>query len=260
MMASPQIPLNDLGHGCTIVTQVVPSTTVSVVAEQNLSQIQSPLKKFLKGEPKALGVVQIMIALLTILFGIVMMFPAQTASVFSGVVFWGSLIHISAGSLAVSASNKLNVCKVKAALVLNIFSTIAAGITVIMLSMDLLHGPVYNCYYNDYYYGYGCRYNYIAASFSNGITGVLLLFSLLQFAVSITVSAFTCKATCTDQPTLNIINVVQNPASGVPVVISNPAYHAQPGVHTINDMPRSSSPPVYYGNINGTLDNSKLEG
>ncbi|KAM9482558.1 membrane-spanning 4-domains subfamily A member 4A-like isoform 3-T3 [Clarias gariepinus] len=244
MMASPQIPLNDLGHGCTIVTQVVPSTTVSVVAEQNLSQIQSPLKKFLKGEPKALGVVQIMIALLTILFGIVMMFPAQTASVFSGVVFWGSLIHISAGSLAVSASNKLNVCKVKAALVLNIFSTIAAGITSIMLSMDLLRGPVYNdCYYNYNYYGYGCRYYYIAA-----------------FAVSITVSAFTCKATCTDQPTLNIINVVQNPASGVPVVISNPAYRAQPGVHTINDMPRSSSPPVYYGNINGTLDNSKLEG
>ncbi|XP_053354839.1 membrane-spanning 4-domains subfamily A member 4A-like [Clarias gariepinus] len=245
MMASPQIPLNDLGHGCTIVTQVVPSTTVSVVAEQNLSQIQSPLKKFLKGEPKALGVVQIMIALLTILFGIVMMFPAQTiqtTSVNSGVVFWGSLIHISAGSLAVSASNKLNVCKVRAALVLNIFSTIAAGITVIILSVDLLHGPVYDCY--DYH-GYECRYNYIAASLFNGITGVLLIFSLLQFAVSIAVSAFTCKATCTDQPTLNIINVVQNPASGVPVVISNPAYHAQPGVRTINDMPRSSSPPVY---------------
>ncbi|KAF5896762.1 membrane-spanning 4-domains subfamily A member 4A-like, partial [Clarias magur] len=197
-MASASVPLTNVRSGYTIVTQVVPSSTVPAAAEQNSSQTHSPLQKFLKGEPKALGVVQIMIGLLTILFGIVMAVPYWSISVRSGVVFWGSLFHISAGSLAVSASNKLNKCVVKAALVLNIFSTIASGIAIIMLSLDLVihHG----CY------SYGCGYNYASESFMNGISGVLLVFSLLQFAISIVVSAFTCKATCSNQPIVNIIN------------------------------------------------------
>ncbi|XP_053354573.1 membrane-spanning 4-domains subfamily A member 8-like [Clarias gariepinus] len=243
-MASAPIPLNNVGSGYRIVTQVVPSSTVPVAAEQNSSQTQSPLQKFLKGEPKVLGAVQIMIGLLTILFGIVMAVPGWTISVFSGVVFWGSLIHISAGSLAVSASNKLNACVVRATMVLNIFTAIAAGIAIIILSIDLVipHG----CYY--YGYSYSCA-DYIARSRTNGISGVLLVFSLLQLAISIAVSAFTCKATCTDQPTLNIINVVQNPDSGVSAVSSIPAYQAQPGVSTVGagamSSPPMENPPAY---------------
>ncbi|KAF5896758.1 membrane-spanning 4-domains subfamily A member 4A-like, partial [Clarias magur] len=220
-MANARIPLTDARSGYSIVTQVVPSSTVPAAAEQDSSLTQSPLQKFLKGEPKALGVVQIMIGLLTILFGIVMAVPYWTISVMSGVVFWGSLFHIIAGSLAVSASNNLNVCVVKATLGLNIFSTIASGIAIIMLSLDLV--ILHSCYYF-----FGCVYNNIVESHIRAIGGVLLLFSLLQFVVSITVSAFACKATCTDQPTLNIINVVPNTASGVPVVSSIPDYQAQP--------------------------------
>ncbi|KAM9482551.1 membrane-spanning 4-domains subfamily A member 8-like isoform 1-T1 [Clarias gariepinus] len=244
-MASAPIPLTNVRSGYTIVTQVVPSSTVPAAAEQNSSQTQSPLQKFLKGEPKVLGAVQIMIGLLTILFGIVMAVPAWSISVFSGVVFWGSLFHISAGSLAVLASNKLNACVVKATMVLNIFSTIAAGIAIIMLSIDFLMHPY--CYSYDYHYG--CRVGYVAQSRTNGISGVLLVFSLLQFAVSIAVSAFTCKATCTNQPTLNIINVVQNPESGVSAISSIPAYQAQPGVSTMGagamSAPPMENPPAY---------------
>ncbi|KAM9482554.1 membrane-spanning 4-domains subfamily A member 8-like isoform 3-T5 [Clarias gariepinus] len=244
-MASAPIPFTNVGSGYTIITQVVPSSTVPAAAEQNSSQTQSPLQKFLKGEPKVLGAVQIMIGSLTILFGIVMAIPGWSISVISGVVFWGSLIHISAGSLAVSASNKLNACVVKATMGLNIFSTIAAGIAIIMLSIDLVtpHG----CYsYDD---NYNCRDGYVAESRTNGISGVLLVFSLLQFAVSIAVSTSTCKATCIDQPTLNIINVVQNPESGVSAISSIPAYQAQPGVSTVfagaMNTPPMENPPAY---------------
>ncbi|KAF5896756.1 membrane-spanning 4-domains subfamily A member 4A-like, partial [Clarias magur] len=328
-MASAPIPLTDVSY--TIVNQVAPS---SAAAEQN------PLQKFLKGEPKAMGVVQIMIALLIILFGIVMTFPAHNISVFSGVVFWGSLIHIIAGSLAVSASNKLNACVIRAALVLNILSTIAAGIAIIILSLDLVMDPVrYACYYD--HGTYGCSYGYLAlvvqaiigvlvfifgfankdsdtVSGSSGVafwgsiificsgilsavngdrchgfltkvsmamnlfstgggvaaTGlfsadlyelvnelkklsihdfkpfqvraalVLNIFGTIAAGIAIIMLSqdllfrstfndcyyYKCTYGCRYNylAVLNIINVVQNPASGVPVVISNPAYQAQP--------------------------------
>ncbi|MCI4375828.1 hypothetical protein PGIGA_G00115250 [Pangasianodon gigas] len=118
-------------------------------------------------------------------------------------------------------------------MVVNIFSTIAAGIAIIMLSLDLVIGPLRgSCYSYDSIYG--CSYNYLAQSHTDGITGVLLVFSVLQFAISIAISAFTCKATCTNEPTLNVINVVPNTEGYIPVVNSFPAHHAQPGVGTLN--------------------------
>ncbi|KAF5896760.1 membrane-spanning 4-domains subfamily A member 4A-like, partial [Clarias magur] len=213
-MTRASLPLTNVGSGYTIVTKVVPSLTVPAAAEQNSPQTQSQLQNFLKGEPKALGVVQIMIGVLTILFGIVLIGSTLIFSVLSGIVFWGSLVHIIAGSLAVSASNKLHACVVKAALGMNIFSTIAAGTAIAFFSLDFAMGPL------DYY-GYHL-------SRSEGITGVLIVFSLLQFAVSIAVLVFTFKAFCPNQPTLNTITVVPNSASGVLVVSSIPAYQAQP--------------------------------
>ncbi|KAF4080273.1 hypothetical protein AMELA_G00168530 [Ameiurus melas] len=243
-MASAPVPLTNVGSGYTIVTQVLPSSTASNTADQNSPQMLGPLRKFLKGEPKALGAVQIMIGLLTILFGIVMAIYPQAIIVYSGVTFWGSLLHITAGSLAVSASNKLNACVVKGAMVVNIFSTVAAGITIIIFSMDLVIGPFYgSCYYYDG--RYECSNSYIAESRTNGIIGVLLVFSLLQFVISIAISAFTCKAICTNEPTLNIINVVPNPEGCVPVASSFPAHHAQPGASTMDAFAMSSAPPAY---------------
>lgn len=55
-MTSTSLPLTNMEGGLTIVTKVVPSLTVPAATEQNLSQTQSQLQNFLKGEPKALGV------------------------------------------------------------------------------------------------------------------------------------------------------------------------------------------------------------
>ncbi|XP_051520013.1 membrane-spanning 4-domains subfamily A member 12-like isoform X5 [Myxocyprinus asiaticus] len=83
-----------------------------------------------------------------------------------------SLGYISAGSLSVAAAKKLNPCLVKASLGMNVFSTITAGIHV------------------------------------SGINGILLVFSILQFIISICISAFACKVTCNRDST--VVNVLLN--------------------------------------------------
>ncbi|XP_053354836.1 high affinity immunoglobulin epsilon receptor subunit beta-like [Clarias gariepinus] len=193
-MASASIPHTNVGSGCTIITQVVPSSTAPATVEQISPQTKILLETFLKREPKALGTVQIMIGVITILFGIVITVYPWNFSACSGVVFWSSMFYISTGSLAVSGSNTLKTCVVKATLMMNILSIIIAGIAIIILYLDLTVGKfLYPC--ND-------SPSLLTESRTNGITGVLLFFSALQFAISVAILIFTCEAICANGPTM----------------------------------------------------------
>ncbi|RXN05694.1 membrane-spanning 4-domains subfamily A member 4A-like protein [Labeo rohita] len=136
----------------------------------------SPLgiQAFLKGQPKALGTVQIMIGVLTLLIGIVSTIYGESGFVISGLPYWGTLI-------------------VKASLGMNIFSIITAGIAIIILSLDLVIG---SGRYDSNYYNRTDPSELQRAyeTLFRGIRGVLLLFAVLEFIISICLSAFACKA------------------------------------------------------------------
>ncbi|KAK9976766.1 hypothetical protein ABG768_021969 [Culter alburnus] len=174
------------------------------------------LKAFLKGQPKALGIVQIMVGLLILLLGIMSTVHAESIFVFSGIPYWGSLIYIIAGSLSIAAENALHgkgtssLCLVKGSLGMSIISAITAGISIIILSMDLFIGPMNS-------YCYDCSFSDDNCSYSDdkyttlfrGISGVSLVFTVLEFIISICLSAFACKANaCCSPQVLNVHQVV----------------------------------------------------
>ncbi|XP_035252046.1 membrane-spanning 4-domains subfamily A member 8-like isoform X6 [Anguilla anguilla] len=148
--------------GFVVVTQVYPQQSgPTAPAFCTTSHVSSVLGKFLKGDPKALG-------------------------------------YISSGALSVAANNKLNKCLVRGALGMNIISTITAGIAIILFSLDFVIMMRYYCSDNEESYSYyNCRrLQRTLETRSQGMTGVLLVFSILEFIISICVSAFACRAVC----------------------------------------------------------------
>ncbi|XP_048116942.1 membrane-spanning 4-domains subfamily A member 4A-like isoform X3 [Alosa alosa] len=205
------------------------------------------LGKFLKGEPTAMGTVQIMIGVVVFLFGIVTAFYASTVSSHTGIMFWGAIIYIIAGSLTVRAVKMLNPCLVKASLGMNIFSTITAGLAIILHSFDFLvpmYPYSYDCYGDDYYDN--CYMKNAYKTRTLGIAGVTLVLSVLEFIVSICVSAFACKATCT---TTGQVMYISNQ---VPPFVSTSHFSAPP-LNTSEMPPFQSSvvPPAYHSSVDG---------
>ncbi|XP_051746592.1 membrane-spanning 4-domains subfamily A member 4A-like [Ctenopharyngodon idella] len=170
------------------VTQFQPLTQTTQV---NTSRTARGLQAFMKGKPKALGIVQIITGLLSILFGIMAGITFPSFSFIIGFPFWGSAIYITAGSLSVAAKNKLasssSLCLVKGSLGMNIVAIFTAGLSIVAFLVELSSCSVYcgRVGFEDNY-----REHFLA------VHGILLIFTVLEFVISIHLSGFACKATC----------------------------------------------------------------
>ncbi|XP_041963387.1 membrane-spanning 4-domains subfamily A member 4A isoform X2 [Alosa sapidissima] len=190
---------NSPTNGMVVLTHLYPQQGIENDLSHHTGVIQpasSQLRGFLKREPAVLGTVQIMTGMVIFLLGIVSAFVG-TLSTYFGIMFWGAIIYITAGSLTVRASKELNQCLVNASLGMNIASTITAGLAIILHSFDFIVPmyPNYSC--SNHYDDYSClRNKKMFLSRVWGMTGVLLVLSVLEFIVSLSVSAFACEATC----------------------------------------------------------------
>lgn len=190
-------------------------------------QICVGTQAFIRAHPLAVGTVQIMIGVMVFLFGIVMAIGADSFGVFSGIFVWGAGFYITSGSLTVAAGKSLSRCLVNTSLAFNVVASVASLTAVILYSLDAA-GLIIYCY-DDSSWPFYCE---LYRTRMQGFSGVLAVFHLLEFIVSITVAAFACKATCNCNDQQQQVFVVPGNASL--------AAHAPPSSHV---SPLSMAPP-----------------
>ncbi|XP_006899962.1 PREDICTED: membrane-spanning 4-domains subfamily A member 12 [Elephantulus edwardii] len=143
-----------------------------------------------KEEAKVLGGIQIIIGLMHIGFGITLgslSFSSVTAlgfaslSFLSGYTFWGGISFIISGSLSVSASKIFSSCLIKGSLGMNIVSAIFSISGLLLLLVDLIINS-------------DLRQNDWALIGGKGISGILLIFTLLEFCITCTLAHFATQA------------------------------------------------------------------
>ncbi|XP_066520648.1 membrane-spanning 4-domains subfamily A member 4A-like isoform X2 [Hoplias malabaricus] len=258
-MSAPAVPLTNTGPGYTIVTHVFPPETTTTTQPGQNTPSNSLLQRFLKGEPKALGTFQIVTGLILFLLGIVLSINAwPSLTVITGMFVWASLLYITAGAVSVSASKNFKKGLVTGSLVMNVLSAVAAGIAIVLLSLDL-----------SVFSGPRCRYSYSCRSegLVDGIKGVLLVFTIVQFIVSIRISVFACKSSCSNEPVVNVTvvanpggyNSVVNPLPQVPAPSNQQWMYTASGVSS--SSPPMENPPMYsppeYSEVKGQQGSSE---
>ncbi|XP_007497619.2 membrane-spanning 4-domains subfamily A member 4A-like [Monodelphis domestica] len=165
------------------------------------------LQNFLKGEPKVLGTVQIMIALMNFALGMIIIlvqpgiYLHEYFFLNSGYIFWGTAFFLVSGSLSIAAENKTTNTLVQSSLAMNTVSAVAAGLGIILLSINLAmtDSSYYFCTHESSYETCACGLAVLL-----GINVILLFLAILEFAFSIAVSSFGCKATCCSQSGVTI--------------------------------------------------------
>uniref|UniRef100_G3T954 Uncharacterized protein n=1 Tax=Loxodonta africana TaxID=9785 RepID=G3T954_LOXAF len=145
-------------------------------------------EKFLKGEPKVLGVVQILIAVMNLSLGIIMLcvlLPFRginPISVYVGYPLWGSVTFLASGSLSIVAGNRTTKCLVESSLGLNIASAVNASVGIIITSLR----RIFDIYVQFLEF----------PTITTGMDGLVLTLSVLELCIAVSLSAFGCQVTC----------------------------------------------------------------
>ncbi|KYO41703.1 membrane-spanning 4-domains subfamily A member 8-like [Alligator mississippiensis] len=189
----PQAMISSANNQPVVMIQpsAIPMQTVQLGNQQlvTLSPVnQSPqiLENYLKAEHKALGIVQIMIGLIHIGSGMVFALGSYFISLalVSGYVFWGGLLFIASGSLSVASEKNPIDCHMKGSLGMNIISAIAAIVGLILMIADV---SIRSMPYNE---------SYFLLMSTEGITAMLIIFSILELVVAIRVTHFGYQIFC----------------------------------------------------------------
>ncbi|KAG6926096.1 membrane spanning 4-domains A4A [Chelydra serpentina] len=165
-----------------------------------------PLEKFYKGEPLALGITQILVGAMQVAVGVIMAMVNSYLWIMALSVYvpiWSGLLYIISGSLSVAAAKNPKIPLVKGSLGMNIISSVLAGCAMILYLVSLLESRYQSrC---DWYPEECTTYKGAMA-----FMVVLLLFTFLEFCVSISTAAFGCKTICRNSYSEVSVVIYQN--------------------------------------------------
>ncbi|XP_035294156.1 membrane-spanning 4-domains subfamily A member 4D-like [Cricetulus griseus] len=183
-------------------------------------------EKFLKGEPKVLGVVQVMIALIYFSLGMIVNNTKDIHILHSPLSMhiwapvWGSIVFLLSGALSISAAVITTESLVAGSLSLNIISSVVAAATSIISAISVTVSVAE-------------RLGKIVV----GIDALMLILNMLEFCIAVSISAFGCKASCCNSNDVVVI-LPPNPAvpATVPPVILQPLV---PPVYQERNVPEN---------------------
>lgn len=186
---------------------------------------QQPTERTLK-EGKTLGAIQILIGLVHLGLGSVMatvLIGSYTAvSFYGGFPFWGGIWFIISGSLSVLAEKQSrSSCLLNSSVGFNIVSAIFSMVGLTLFIIDLIIMAPYA------YPDYNPHYSTWGRVPGTAISGLLLIFCLLEVCIASASAHFGCQLTC--YQTNNVSMVIPN------VYVTNPAVIPEP----------ENSPPNY---------------
>ncbi|XP_056385965.1 membrane-spanning 4-domains subfamily A member 8-like isoform X3 [Hyla sarda] len=177
-------------------------------------------------------IVLILAAILQVAVGIGLFFTTFSASLPSGIPFWGPIFYIIAGSLTIAAQAKPSICLIKGSLSLNILTIVFSAIGLVLTCVDL--GIIW-CFPRRL-----CRSRIIGGYF---IDSILLVTNLLLFCLAMSLSVFGCRSLSQASSIVPQVFVIQND-----VVISMPpsVYFATVPAFP-QTQPPAPPPPPYMG-------------
>ncbi|XP_057585349.1 membrane-spanning 4-domains subfamily A member 8 [Hippopotamus amphibius kiboko] len=193
------------------------------------SMSQQPAEKALK-EGKVLGAIQILIGVIHFGLGSIMgtvLWRYTAVSLYGGFPFWGGMWFIISGSLSVSAEkNPRSSCLLNGSVALNIISAICSVVGILLFIVDLsINNPYsYISYHPDNFYWVMIP--------GMAVSGVLLIFCLLEFCIASAAAHFGCQLVCY-QPS-NVGMVYPNIYVTNPVVPPEPA-NSPPNFSEVQD-------------------------
>ncbi|XP_071361586.1 transmembrane protein 176 [Trachinotus anak] len=159
--------------------------TVQVLEDVNavkLTDRQQALRAAIqRGEPKCLGVSQVMLGLMVMSYSIPLHFTEITEVIRMGVPWWSGLMFVTVGVVAIILDKHCTMKTLQVCLMVSVLSTVLSVVAVIIYSVDMSKHPVAPCVKT---LRGSCSNKHYATRLSRGVKSSLLLFTLAQTAIS----------------------------------------------------------------------------
>ncbi|CAL8329164.1 unnamed protein product [Merluccius merluccius] len=162
----------------TMSVSVSSDLCVRVHEDVNVTKIterQQVLRESLqKGEPKSLGVSQVMLGLLVMTYSSPLCFTELSEVLNTGTPWWSGLVFITAGVTAIIAEKHCTIKSLRLCLLVTLLSVLVSLMAAVVYIIDLVQNPELPCGQMSY------------GRLSRGVKSSLFLFTLTQTAVSST--------------------------------------------------------------------------
>ncbi|XP_071378919.1 transmembrane protein 176 [Centroberyx affinis] len=137
-----------------------------------------------KGQPKSLGVSQVMLGLMVMSYSIPLLFTELTEVVNLGVPWWSGLSFITAGVVAILIEKHCSMKNLGVCMAVSVVSIALSVVALIVYSVDLEKNPESPCV--PTHNPNNCDEKYYATRLSRGVKSSLLLFTMAQTVISST--------------------------------------------------------------------------